>query len=282
MKANQLYLIIIALLFSIPAFSQDILYLKNGKKDTVSVQEITATSVEYKKYNELEGPLYRLPLSELLLVQFSDGRIEVIKETKPSPEVKEGDVLGPRFVTKKKYEDDPEYIASLGKNIIGINILNTINGNINLFYERITKDGNVGFKFTLNGSILKGENDPNIITYRRRFTMGGDVNFYPSGQGRIKYFIGPALRFGMLSVYDNVYWDGIAKKYYNYPAEFDYLSLFFNNGISVNASSNFNFTFNAAVGMARFRYVNYQAGTQFSRKFNQIDGMIGINLGYRF
>lgn len=282
MKVKQLYLIIIALLFSVPAFSQDILYLKNGKKDTVAVQEITATTIEYKKYKDLEGAVYRLPLSEVLLVQFADGRIEVIKDTKPAPEAKEGEVLGPRFVTKKRYEDDPEFVASLGKNIIGINMLNTINGNINLFYERITEEGKVGFKFTLNGSFLKGENDPNIITYRRRFTAGTDINFYPSGQGKIKYFIGPALRFGMLSVYDNVYWDGIAKKYYNYPAEFDYLSLFFNNGISVNASSKFNFTFNAAVGMARFRYVNYQAGTQFARKFNQIDGMVGINLGYRF
>ncbi len=282
MKANQLYLIIIALLLSVPVFSQDIMYLKNGKKDTVAVQQITTTNIEYKKYKEPDGPVYRLPLSELLLVQFADGRIEVIKETKTTPEVKEGDVLGPRFVTKKRHEDDPEFIASLGKNIIGINMLNTINGNINLFYERITNEGNVGFKFTVNGSFLKGENDPNIITYRRRFTTGVDVNFYPSGQGKIKYFIGPALRFGMLSVHDNVYWDGIARKYYNYPAEFDYLSLFFNNGITVNASSKFNFTFNAAVGMARFRYVNYQAGTQFSRKFNQIDGMLGINLGYRF
>lgn len=282
MKTNRLYLIIIVLLFSVPAFSQDILYLKSGKKDTVAVQEITATTVEYKKHKDLEGPVYRLPLSEVLLVQFADGRVEVIKEAKNTPDVKDGDVLGPRFVTKKRYEDDPEFVASLGKNIVGINMLNTINGNINLFYERIMEGGKVGFKFTLNGSFLKGENDPNIITYRRRFTTGADINFYPSGQGKIKYFIGPALRLGMLSVYDNVYWDGIAKKYYNYPAEFDYLSLFFNNGISVNASSKFNFTFNAAVGMARFRYVNYQAGTQFSRKFTQIDGMVGINLGYRF
>ena len=40
---------------------------KDGSKDSVVVEEVNPTEIVYKKFNRPDGPLYRLPKSQILL-----------------------------------------------------------------------------------------------------------------------------------------------------------------------------------------------------------------------
>jgi hypothetical protein len=266
-----------AMCFCMASYGQDILYIKGGKKDTVKVEEVTAKEVVYTKLNNPDGPVYRLPKSEIILIQYANGSIDIMKNS----EVSDAEKIAEEK-KRKRWEDDPKFVASLRGNLAGINLLNLMNGNLNLFYERINPTGRVGFKITANVALVTAKDDPAIIKYQRKATIGVDLKFYPTGQGKVKYFIGPSIRTGLLGIYNNPYYDGIRKTYFNHPTEFGYFSLMFNNGVVVNPTSHVFISFQAAVGVARFRYLNYKEGTGFEKRFIEADGMIGVNVGYRF
>jgi hypothetical protein len=266
-----------AMCFCMASYGQDILYIKGGKKDTVKIEEVTTKEVVYTKLKNPDGPVYRLPKSEIILIQYANGSIDIMKNTEVEDAEQEAEEK-----KRKRWEDDPHFVASLRENMIGINLLNLMNGNINLYYERLNANGKVGLKMTTNIAFLTAKEDPAIIKYQRKFTVGFDLQFYPTGQGKVKYFIGPSVRTGLLGIYKNPYYDGIRKSYFNHPAEFGYFSLMFNNGVMVNPTSNVFICFQAAVGVARYRYINYKEGTGFNKRFIESDGMVGINVGYRF
>jgi len=49
-------------------FSQDIIYLKNGTEIKAKIIEITDVFVKYKRFEQQEGPLRNLQISEVFMV----------------------------------------------------------------------------------------------------------------------------------------------------------------------------------------------------------------------
>lgn len=240
------------------AYGQDILYKKDGSKDSVKVISVFDREVVYKKHKRPNGPLYREYLSRILLMRYENGTTEKTNKTKKAEN---------NIVVKKKYDS-----SKLGRNIVSYNTLNPFFGYLDLGYERISKNGLIGLKLCAKYKI--GHSQAEIFGYRRDFTTGFDVNFYPEGQGKIKFFLGPSFRLGSFrKTYDvfrtGAYMEGITD-------EFSYLGLLFNGGINLQASHQLYVGFQGALGFGRFtRKVDSETNIEW-------DGIFAVNLGYRF
>lgn len=57
-------------------FSQDILYKKDGTEIKAKVIEITNSLIKYKKYDQLDGPIRNLEISELFMIIYQNGTRE--------------------------------------------------------------------------------------------------------------------------------------------------------------------------------------------------------------
>jgi hypothetical protein len=59
--------------------AQDIIVKKDGSTITSKVEEINNTDIKYKKWNNLDGPLYSISRSEVVVINYQNGEIEVIQ-----------------------------------------------------------------------------------------------------------------------------------------------------------------------------------------------------------
>lgn len=164
---------------------------------------------------------------------------------------------------------------NLGRNIFSLNILNLPNGNAHLGYERLTEDGLIGVKLSVNyslGEITQAE----LLKYRRNFISGFDLNFYPTGQGRMKYFAGPSFRAGTVTEETKTYDEFAEFKGYEYN-KLNYLGVFFNNGFVIQTTPKLYMGVQGAIGIGLF-----QTSNNVSSRFAEIDGFVALNMGYRF
>ena len=73
-------------LFANLLFSQDVLTKKTGDDIKAKVLEVTTTEVKYKKFDNLNGPIFSILKSELLLIRYENGSKDVFNENKKSEE----------------------------------------------------------------------------------------------------------------------------------------------------------------------------------------------------
>jgi len=82
-------LLLSSFLINFLCFSQDILTYKNGTETKVKVTEITSSEVKFKKFDNIDGPLYSILKSDLFMIKYENGTKEVFStqtkaETIPS------------------------------------------------------------------------------------------------------------------------------------------------------------------------------------------------------
>lgn len=66
---------------SLSALAQDIIILKSSEKIEAKIVEISSSEIAYKKVNYLDGPTFRLDLSEVLSVIYANGDVQVFNVT---------------------------------------------------------------------------------------------------------------------------------------------------------------------------------------------------------
>lgn len=165
---------------------------------------------------------------------------------------------------------------NLGQNIISYNYFALVHQNVGFIYERIFKSGYTSIKIPLQFSI----GTPNFYTYRPTFVSGVDFNIYPTGQGLLKYYFGPSIRFGEVSSSDYYYYD----PYFNPgPIENENETLssafgafMFTNGLSYQPIEKMNINVLTGLGIRNFEedFVN----NGFSQSFFWFEASVG----YRF
>lgn len=64
------------LLFSFVGYSQDRVVKTNGDILDVKVIEVGSDYIKYRLYNEMDGPIYNISTSEILMIKYESGRIE--------------------------------------------------------------------------------------------------------------------------------------------------------------------------------------------------------------
>lgn len=76
-----LLLLALVLAASLSALAQDIIILKSSEKIKAKIVEISSSEIAYKKVNYLDGPTFRLDLSEVSSVIYANGDVQAFNVT---------------------------------------------------------------------------------------------------------------------------------------------------------------------------------------------------------
>jgi hypothetical protein len=256
--------VILSLLFlfglSFLASAQDIIYKKDGSKEEVKIIVVGKKEIQYKKFSNQDGPVYELDRNDILLITYENGEFETIS--------KQEDVGKPV---------KPDLTTDFTKNILSLHLFDIVFGDIGISYERIFSSGTVGFKIPVAlGYDYQSDKDKfyNIIY------SGLGVNFYPTGQGKFRYVVGPQVRFGYgkENHYSGDYYyddDGYYHEIMDTNEGF-YTQFFVDNGFIFTPIRNFSFSVIGSVGM------KYFPEASDSHQLFRPDGQFAVNIGYRF
>lgn len=165
--------------------------------------------------------------------------------------------------------------SSLGNNIISYNFFGIVYKNIGFSYERILGNGNLSLKLPVSFSMGKFDE------YTNRghvFQTGLDLNIYPLGQGDLRYYLGPSIRFGEMtdSDPDYVFENGQQVNVQEENIESSYIGFMFNNGVRWQPTNNFSLSSNAGIGIRGFENEKFNDG------ISEVFFYMEASVGYRF
>ena len=111
MKKSSI-LLVLATITSL-SFAQDIIITKDKRQIQAKIMEVSNQEIKYKKFNYQEGPLFTIPVNEIVSIAYENGDVEVYREqntsiNKPSNVILNPDMIGGTF-TK---EDDFYYLKN--------------------------------------------------------------------------------------------------------------------------------------------------------------------------
>lgn len=89
MKKFLLLSFLACILASVSANAQDVIVKTDNSTILSKVEEISAESIKYRKWDNLDGPVYVLNISEVISINYSNGTMETFKDKqKDNVEVK--------------------------------------------------------------------------------------------------------------------------------------------------------------------------------------------------
>ena len=74
-------------LFHTYAYAQDVIALTNGKKFRAKIEEVTASEIKYRRFDDLEGPVKVRPKSDVFYIKYENGTkviINPVEEKEPT------------------------------------------------------------------------------------------------------------------------------------------------------------------------------------------------------
>jgi len=246
-KITILFVLILA--FSSGIFAQDYIYFADQQERIAAKNvKISSSEIRYEKYESNEGQIYIINRARVSLIAYENGETKYLQG-------------------KKKKLNSYEY----NKNLLTFHLTDLIISNFTLSYERIFSDGKMGIQIPLSFGYSSGENFGNYYVYNK-FYSGLNFNFYPTGQGKVRYFLGPGLRIGV--GHDNNDNQGSYGNYTN-PDTF-YTKLLINNGIIFSPIPELSLSAVLGLGIRYFPEAgNYNDEVRTT-------GAFSFNLSYRF
>jgi hypothetical protein len=250
-------LILFAVCLINPLFGQDIITLIDGGTIESKVQEVTRKDVVYKKFSNQNGPNYHIDLNDVEKVTYESGAVDVFN----AKEENQG--------SKYSYTN-----SDLGKNIVSLNLPDILFQNITFSYERfVGEQGKLGLRIPFSISLYGDKNNNFNFGSYNIFYTGLDLNFYPTGQGQARLFIGPSLRSGFARVSNSIF------DYYNSTSiqNTGYFSFLVQSGVLWTPIKEI--TVSSSFGLGSRKYFTAAPGngnlTRTTANFN-------FSIGYRF
>ncbi len=242
--------------------------MRDGSKIEAKVTEVGSKDILYKRFSNLNGPVYTLDIEDVALINYESGAIDkfnLMYNEKPS------------YVSNNSKMDPSE----LKSNIIYMNAGDLLFQNVTLGFERLVgKSRKLGiripFSINLNGT-SKINNGGNNGRVRNIFYSGFDLLFYPTGQGQVSLVLGPSIRTGMVQYRPNNY--GYMDPYFpvaQYIENTTFFSFFFFFGFIWNPSKELAISTTFGVGTRRV-FTSIPGVTSSGATAN-----LNFSLGYRF
>lgn len=102
------FLLLMVSVYSLKA--QDIITLKSGDELNTKVLKVGAAEIEYKKSDNLSGPIYTIPLREVFMIKYQNGAKDIFNKTTIATPTSIGSsstssVVVPEFVNVPVYFD---------------------------------------------------------------------------------------------------------------------------------------------------------------------------------
>ena len=179
-------LLFIFLLYSCSLFAQDKLFFTNGTSRKGIIVTNAKDFVYFKSSDT--SRIEKISKSKLLLMEDYKGNRYLFSEqdsqANSTPHSKEK--------------------STIRRNILSVQPLAIFFGRANFSYERLSKDGRIGFLIPIIltfdptfGNIFTADSNFNSVHVRgMSYITGLDVNFYSEKGETVKMFIGPRIRYG--------------------------------------------------------------------------------------
>ncbi len=140
-------IILIAILFvSTIGFSQDVITLNDGRTVKAKILELTPEFVKYKKTDNLEGPTYTVPLSDLTKIKYANGSEDTFAAIPKSNSSAESENIPSVFKGKFDVNDNEtaSFVEAVAKNA-GAKVLekcvgNCVNQYTEIFFADVYRD----------------------------------------------------------------------------------------------------------------------------------------------
>jgi hypothetical protein len=271
--------VLFLLFFSFSVISQDIIYLKDGTNILVNVVSVDRKVVKYKKPSG-KGPINEIAKSRIAKIQYESGAVDNFVVSKDSLSVNRTAIDETFFPNS--------YLNEFPVNILSINTLDFFAQRIGLAYERVYDDGNKSIRIPLTYSLSDTVSFNNTWSDNslRTFEIGFDFLFYPTGQGRLKYAVGPMVRYANYTIFpeyaDELIIDPVTGLGYIISTEIrpyretNAFAFGINNYFVLMASNNIYLSGSTAIGVRKIN--NFPDKSRATRTlFN-----IGFHVGYRF
>lgn len=225
----KIHLLVLVLVFSSVAVSaQELLYFANGNILKTSNTILTTDSVSFQIFNSSQR-------------QYSINKNELVKMI-----TEEGDIIE---FTGKYIEHSN---SGLSKNSVSFNTLGIPMGRFTMSYQFLNKKGNLGVEIPVSiGLFTDAYLDPlpeifDIEMYSM-FYSGVTLNWYPMGQKKVNYILGPSLRIGVGK--ENYYYCYDCDYEYDRNKQMFYTKLLINNGLVLTPNKHFSMSFIFSLGV---------------------------------
>lgn len=230
--------------------AQDRIYLTDGSMIEAKVLTVSKYDIRYVDYDNQQGPEYFISHKDALMVVYENGTHEIL-------------TIRTDFAAGQNFR----------RNVFTFHLFDLVYNNFTLSYERINKDGTLGWLIPVS----IGYGDVEVRDYENVVSSGLTLNFYPTGQGVWKYFMGPALELGVArDAYYYYYDDGYNHYEGRNEDEYFYGRLIVNNGVMFMPINNFHVAASAGLG------VRYLSETYYEDDRVRTTFQFNMNLGYRF
>lgn len=264
--------------FSMLLSAQDVMYTTAGKKLSGKIVEINTSDVlYYKAENNFQPPAYVISKSDLVLIEFANGTTQLLNSNPASisPNKEEVSFNKPQITEIKKPN-----LYYLNPNLISINALALMNGDIALIYDREFANGHIALTclgaYNFNSRI--GALNLLIMDSRdkakKNFDAGVGINFMPRTEKRVQYFAGLLGKYMDYSYQSKV--DSSNNQYHYESAKGSQIAIMISNGWIFRISPNFNFKFFGSFGVP----IN---SPELKKEYMGMPkAYLGYCLGYRF
>jgi hypothetical protein len=282
--------------------AQDVLYLNDGTKFTAIVTEINPTEIKYKSTTAPNGPVYIISKSDVLLIEYKSGEIEIInKNPKPYPDKKTD---FPVYTTKtsnappskqssKVKDTDLRY---LHKSTFMINGLALANADITFLFDHEFADSHLSVTLLGGYNFNRAATWPNAIIQaylegaKKNYDLGLGFNYYPSNKKKTQYFMGLWFKYMSYNYLKEIQVTEVVNgTVYNRtqfePRQSYQLATLFVNGFQIRISPFVNYKLFVGIGgynpqpdlreAIKNKYPQFEVGTQ-------VKMYAGMCFGYRF
>jgi len=250
--------------FLITSSAQDIIYKKDGSREETKIMLIGEKEIQYKKYSNPDGPVYTISKSQITMITYENGEYEML--TSKDDEAK---------MAKQELSEN------FAKNLLGYHLFDVVYGDFTFSYERILSSGTIGIKIPVGiGYAYNTDYFNSSENWVKNMVYSGiGVNFYPTGQGKWRYFLGPNVRVGYGK---QSYWGSLWDEYGNYIGDEEvenegiYTKFFVDNGVMFTPVRNLGVSAVVGVGVRYFPEASYSYNAFLPTMH------FSLNLDYRF
>ena len=177
------------------AFAQDNIVLKNGDEINAKILEVGESNIKYKKFNNLDGPIYTKAKDEIFMIKYSNGEKDVLTSNisnlnninkKISNSNKKNAVIGGtgHFIFESGFENDNFYSTSnlsLMLSIGGYLTENFVIGGVIGGSSSTIGSSNSAVTTSLLGAFIRGYH--NDFYSQLGYTVSKDINALTTGIG---------------------------------------------------------------------------------------------------
>ena len=233
--------------------AQDFIYMRNQTERIAATNiKVQANETNYNIFGDDSGTKYSLSNKQISMIAFENGNIRFFEREK-------------KVINRNDFK----------RNIINYHLFDLVVNNFKLSYERILSNGKVGIQIPFAIGYGDYDNISGFDDVHNTFYTGVSVNFYPTGQGIVRYFMGPGIQVGT-GYFEDYYYDHTGNSYNNNTDTFVFRFLV-NNGIIFTPIKALSISLVGSLG------IRYTDKTENNSDNNvKTVGAFSANLSYRF